>query len=107
VVLLVTVSLLSAGLLHHSQVARDNRALQDAIARAVAFIGDRAPAEFRANLGRSSTYEIQPGTIYRTCVRNRAGTRTYCVVVKRNLPFHRSVSFAGYEPNAALSQGAR
>jgi hypothetical protein len=106
VVLLVTASLLTAGLIHHSRVASDNRALQDAVARALGFIGDRAPAAFRDNLGSSSTYAIEPGSIYRTCVRSRAGTRTYCVVVRRKLPFARSVSFAGYEPNATLTQGA-
>ena len=42
--------------------------MRDATARAQAWIGDRAPAEFRRNVEELDTYAIQPGSVYRTCV---------------------------------------
>jgi len=105
VVLAVTAALLAAGLIHRPAIQASERAMQDAIARAQAWIGDRAPAEFRRNLRFVSLLEIQSGTIYRACVPNGAGTRSYCVIVNRSLPFERSVTFSGYEPNSVLGAG--
>jgi LPXTG-motif cell wall-anchored protein len=102
----VTLMFLVVGLAHHAQVSSDGRALEDAVARAEAYIGDRAPAEFRTNLVSAHTYEIEPGSLYRTCVRNRSGARAFCVVVNRRRPFATSVTFAGSEPNSVLSRGA-
>jgi hypothetical protein len=104
-VLLVTVGFLSLGLAHRPGIQADRRAMRDALVRAVAWMGDRAPAQFRANLDHLDTYTIEPGRIYRTCVANRAGTRTYCVIVKRGMPFAQSVQFGGYEPNRIFAQG--
>jgi hypothetical protein len=106
VVLTVTVLLLAAGLVHHASVAAGHRAMEDAVARAEAYIGDHAPSDFRRNLRSLTTYELQPGTIYRTCARNRGGTRSWCVIVNRGRPFAHSVTFAGSEPNALFSRGA-
>ena len=50
---------------------------------------------------------IQQGSIYRTCVPSDDRKRTYCVIVNDKLPFARSVSFAGYEPNEVMSAGTR
>jgi hypothetical protein len=105
VVMVVTAGFLVLGLVHHARVSSDSRALEDATARAESYIGDHAPQQFQINLGSADTLTIQPGTIYRTCVRNRRGTRDYCVVVKRNLPFAHSVAPAGSEPNAVLAEG--
>ena len=80
--------------------------MDDAIKRAQAYIGDRAPAEFRRNLEFVDTFVIEQGSIYRTCVPSDDRKRTYCVIVKTHLPFPRSVSFAGYEPNSVMSAGA-
>jgi hypothetical protein len=104
-VLAVTLILLAAGLVHRSTINSDQRALQDAVARAQAYIGTYAPNQFRVNLGQASAYELQPPMIYRVCVPNRPATRTYCVIVHRDRPFARSVTFAGYEPNSVLSEG--
>ena len=49
---------------------RRRNTMQDAITRAQAYIGDRAPAEFRRNVQYVDTFAIQPGSIYRTCVPN-------------------------------------
>jgi hypothetical protein len=82
--------------------------MRDAVVRAQAFIGDHAPAEFRGHsLRRADTVTIEPGAIYRTCVRGAATQRTYCVVVKTRLPLERSVEFAGYEPNSVFAAGTR
>jgi hypothetical protein len=105
-VLLVTAALLTAGLLHRPTIAAHQRALSDALARAAAWIGDRAPATFRANVVHMDTYAIEPGSIYRTCVASVDGARTYCVIVKDRLPFAQSVSFGGYEPNSVFAEGA-
>jgi hypothetical protein len=105
VVVAVSAALLIAGLVHHATVVADQRALEDAVARAEAFIGDRAPAVFRANLGSADTYELQPPLIYRTCVSNPQRTRSYCVIVDRSKPFADSVRPSGSTPNQVLAQG--
>ena len=103
---LVSAVLLLVGLLHRPTIIANRNAMNDAISRAQAFIGDRAPAEFRRNLAYVSTYTIEAGRIYRTCVPGIRTGRTYCVVVKTQMPFGQSVTFAGYESNADFSRGA-
>jgi hypothetical protein len=105
-VILVGCVVLAVGLVHRPTVLRDQRAMQDAVARAQAWIGFRAPAQFRRNVQFTDTYAIQDGSIYRTCVPNGTGSQTFCVVVKLALPFAQSVSFSGYEPNWLFAQGA-
>jgi len=104
-VLGVTVVIAVLGVTHRGAIEASQRATQDAIARAQAWIGDRAPDQFRRNLQVVSLLVIQPGTIYRACVPNAAGTQSYCVIVNRDLPFARSVTFSGYEPNSVLGAG--
>lgn len=105
VVLAVTIVLLTLGLVNHASVLADQNSMRDATARAQAWIGDRAPAEFRRNVRFSNTFAIQLGSIYRTCVPGEHGLRSYCVIVKTQLPFERSVIFDGYEPNSVFAQG--
>ena len=103
--LTVTFVLLAAGLAHHNVVSADLAALQDASARAEAYIGAHAPAEFQHDLRRLETYEVQPPDVYRSCAANPTGSRFYCVVVRRDRPFGKSVRYDGSESNAVLSQG--
>ncbi len=105
VVCVISAALLIGGLVHRPSVLAHRKALADAIARAQAWIGDRAPDEFRRNVAYVSTYAIEAGSIYRICVPSARGPRTYCVVVKTKMPFGSSVTFAGYESNAAFSAG--
>jgi hypothetical protein len=105
-VALVAISLLVAGLLHRPSVLDHKRSLEDAIKRAQAYIGDRAPAEFRRNVEFVSTFAVEPGSIYRICVPSASSPRTYCVIVKTKMPFPSSVIPAGYESNAVFSAGA-
>jgi hypothetical protein len=105
VVLALTATLVTAGLLHRSVIHASQRDMQDAIARAQAWIGDRAPDEFRRNLHVVSLFAIQAGTIYRACVPNVQNTKNYCVIVDRSKPLSRSVRFSGYEPNDTLASG--
>jgi hypothetical protein len=107
VVFAVAAILLTAGLVHRPAIQERQRDSGDAIARAQAWIGDRAPDEFRRNLQFVSLLTIQPGTIYRACIPSVHGDRNYCVIVNRNLPFQRSVTFSGYEPNSVLDEGAQ
>ena len=79
--------------------------MRDAVVRAQAFIGYRAPDEFRRNVRLIDTVTIQAGSIYRMCVPGAHGVRTYCVIVDTQLPFARSVKFAGYEPNSSVAVG--
>ena len=102
---LITAGFVVAGLANRSDIRSDDAAYRDAVVRAVAYIGDRAPAQFRRNAPHADTFTIQPGSIYRTCVPNSAHTRTYCVIVRRALPFVRSVVFDGYEPNSVFAAG--
>ncbi|HEX8977047.1 MAG TPA: hypothetical protein VF781_11080 [Solirubrobacteraceae bacterium] len=105
-VMLVPVLLVLAGWLHRPAIEDQQRMMHDAITRAISFIGDRAPEAFRAGVTHTSTYAIQPGSVYRTCVPNAARTRTYCVIVNTRMPLAHSVVFAGYEPNSLFAQGA-
>ena len=102
---LITLIMLGAGLAHHGTLTDEQHTLREAIARAVAFIGDQAPEPFRAMAAHTDTFTIQTGQIYRTCVPDRTLTRTYCVIVRPHLPLSQSVVFGGYEPNAVLAQG--
>jgi hypothetical protein len=105
VVVTVTAVLLGVGLAHRSSITGEQATMRDAIVRAQAWIGDRAPDQFRRNVKLIDTVAIQPGSIYRSCVPDAGGRRTYCVVVNTQLPFARSVRFAGYEPNSSLAAG--
>jgi hypothetical protein len=105
-VLAVSFALLIAGLAHRPSVLAHRSAMQDAISRAQAWIGARAPSEFRRNIEYVSTVAIEPGSIYRTCVPSiKDRRRMYCVIVKTHLPFGQGVSFDGHEPNDVFSQG--
>jgi hypothetical protein len=105
VLVTLTLILLVIGLINHSTIEAHRRAMQEAITRAQAFIGDRAPPEFRRNLEFVSTFTIEAGHLFRTCVPSDRRPRTYCVIVNTKLPFARSVTFAGYEPNSVFSEG--
>jgi hypothetical protein len=105
VVIAVSALLLALGLQHRQQIAADASALRDAESRALAYIGDRAPSQFRANLQSLNTFEVQPRLIYRVCVSNLPGTEDWCVIVDRSRPFGDSVRFAGHEPNSVLGEG--
>jgi hypothetical protein len=104
-VLLVSAVFLAIGVARHASIVGRQRALRDAVVRAEAYIGDHAPAAFRAEATRTDTFVIQPGTIYRTCAPSRDDRRSYCVIVKPKLPMDRSVVFDGYEPNALFGAG--
>lgn len=101
----LAVGVLAAGLVNHATVSSDSAALRDAEARAVAWIGFRAPPLFRGDLRGATTFTIQPRSLYRICVPSAGGRRTYCVTVNEREPADRSVRFAGYEPNAVFADG--
>jgi hypothetical protein len=105
VVVTVTAAIALIGLIHHSSVLAERNAMRDAMVRAQAWIGDRAPPEFRRNLALVDVFAIEQGSIYRACVPGDDGRRHYCVIVNRRLPFARSVRFSGYEPNSVFSEG--
>ena len=102
--LAIALALTIGGIAHRSTIEQHRRSLVDAVARAQAFIGARAPAEFRGNVSEADTVTIEPG-LYRTCVPGVHGIRTYCVIVNSSLPFARSVKFDGYESNAVFAAG--
>ena len=105
VVLMFSTGLLAIGTIHHADVLSDQRLLDDVIVRAEAYIGDRAPAEFRVNAAHTDTFVIQAGVLYRTCVPSRYRSRYYCVIVKPRMPLTQSVVPAGSEPNATFAEG--
>jgi hypothetical protein len=101
----ITLATLALGLINHASVMNDRAAKKDAITRAQAWIGARAPQEFRQNVAYVSTFAIEPGRIFRECVPSARTRRTYCVIVDEGRPFPSSVRFGGYEPNSLFSQG--
>lgn len=100
-VLLVSAGLLAAGLAHRGTAARDERALADAHARAIAWIGTYAPAPFRRHLALADTVAVVPGRLFRTCVPDPANGRAWCVVVRP----HGGVVQDGGTPNAVFQAG--
>jgi hypothetical protein len=105
VVTLVSLALVAWGLANRSSVIANRDALRDAVVRAQAWIGDRAPTEFRRDLALISTFTIEAGRVYRSCVPSTDGRRTFCVIVRPRLPTPSSVRFDGYEPNSVFAQG--
>jgi hypothetical protein len=106
VVSLIAAALLVVGLAHRPVVLTNRDALRDAMVRAEAFIGDRAPAEFRRNATELDTFTIQPGIVYRTCAQSSDGQHSYCVIVRPRLPLDQSVRYDGGEPNSMFAAGA-
>jgi hypothetical protein len=106
IVIGVSAALLGAGLVHRSSVQAGQRAMREAIARAQAWIGARAPEPFRAHLTPLSMLELQPGSVYRACVGGgvRSG-RSFCVIVNLQAAWARSVRSDGSEPNSLFGRG--
>jgi hypothetical protein len=104
-VLVVTFALAAIGIAHRSTISGDRATMHDAAARAAAYIGDHAPAQFRADAADLSTVVIQDDVMYRVCAANPNGTRQYCVVVDERRPLARSVTPAGSESNQNIARG--
>lgn len=105
VTLAISCVLLAGGLLHRPAVMADRAALQEAVARAVNYIGDHAPTAFQQNMARLVTIPVETPVLYRSCVPNPVGTRQYCVVVNLKKPFGHGVFYSGAESNLTLSLG--
>src|ERR1700685_2143792 len=61
---LVTLALLVVGLAHHAAADADHTDMDNAIVRAQAYIGARAPTQFVRNLAYVNTFVIQPRSVY-------------------------------------------
>ena len=64
IVVAVSAAILAAGLAHRTSLLANQAAMHEATARAQAWIGDRAPSEFRRSVVRLSLLEIQAGRVY-------------------------------------------
>ena len=104
-VVVVTLAFTAIGLAHHPTIDSDRAMMHDAAARAAAWIGDHAPAQFRADAGDLTTVVIQGDAVYRECATNLSGTRDYCVIVDERRPVTSSVLPAGSESNQTLARG--
>ncbi|HLI61685.1 MAG TPA: hypothetical protein VKV21_18665 [Solirubrobacteraceae bacterium] len=106
-IVLVTVGFATLGALHHAEIVRDRAALRDAVVRAAAWIGDHAPARFRADAGTLDSYVLLAGSVYRECASASGGgePRYYCVVVDERRSGPDAVHPAGSESNETLSRG--
>ncbi|HTW11952.1 MAG TPA: hypothetical protein VME01_04350 [Solirubrobacteraceae bacterium] len=105
VCLAITAIMLGVGIAHHPVVGADRAAMQDATARAEAYIGEHAPASFMHNLHHLETSVIQAPLSYYVCATSQPPGAHYCVVVDRSKPFGRSVHYSGSDPNNVLFQG--
>ena len=106
ITLAVTLALVAGGLVHQHVVASDSFALEDATARAEAYIGAHAPPAFQHDLRHLNTDPVEGApNIFRTCASDVTDGRYYCVVVNRAQPFGRSVHYSGTEPNWLLFEG--
>jgi hypothetical protein len=103
--LTITIVFLVAGLVHQPAIASTQRAVQEAAARAEAYIGIHAPAAFQHDLRVLDTAALQAPRIYRICAGDLADRHYYCVTVNLGEPFGRGVRYAGSEPNSEISAG--
>lgn len=105
-IVLVTVGFAVLGALHHSELTRERATLRDAVVQAAAWIGDHAPARFRADAGSLDSY-VLAGSIYRECATATRGgpPHDYCVVVYVARNGSGFVRPAGSESNETLSRG--
>ncbi|HEX7290232.1 MAG TPA: hypothetical protein VF250_03805 [Conexibacter sp.] len=100
-VLLVTAGVVAGGALHHRTTERNDAALVDAHARAVAWIGTHAPAPYRRHLELADTIAVVPGSVFRTCAPDPAHDRSWCVVVDEDGAVRRD----GGSSNAVFAAG--
>lgn len=105
ITLAVTLTLLAGGLIHRQVISSDSHAVQDAAARAEAYIGAHAPSTFQHDLRKLSVYQVQGSVIYRICAADVTKTRDFCVIVNERQPFGRSVRYSGAEPNWLVAEG--
>jgi hypothetical protein len=98
----VAVVLLAVGVAHHPAVQARARAFDLQAETARAFMLDRAPARFRANVGRMDTWK-QGSHLYRTCVPGPDARRSFCVFV--DTAHHPPVVIADRDqsPNSVLA----
>jgi hypothetical protein len=75
----------AGGLAHRPAVEEGERALATAIDAARRYAAHRAPAEYRANLARSDTWQQGPA-LFRTCFPGTDPDRDYCVFVRTDEP---------------------
>jgi len=105
-VVLVTAGLAAGGLAHRDTLARNRAAMAEALARGQAWIGARAPAEFRRHVALADVVAIVEGRVFRVCVpRPTDAARAWCAVVPTDVPYPRGIRYAGAEPNARFAAG--
>lgn len=104
-VVLVSGALLAGGLAHHAVVMRHRGALAEALTRGEAWIGVHAPPEFRRHAALADAVAIVDGSIYRVCAPGARPARSWCAIVRTEVPFPAGVRFAGGEPNALFQAG--
>ena len=98
----VAALLLAAGLVHHPVVQARARAFDLQAAAARAFVLDRAPTAFKANVGRMDTW-TQGTYLYRTCVPGPQARRSYCVFVDTRHDPPLVVRDTDQSPNSVLA----
>jgi hypothetical protein len=98
----VAAVLLAAGLVHHPVVRDRARAFDLQAASARAFVLDRAPAAFKANVGRMDTWK-QGTHLYRTCVPGPQTRRSFCVFVDTKHDPPLVVRDTDQSPNSVLA----
>jgi hypothetical protein len=98
----VAALLLAAGLVHHPVVQARARAFDLQAAAARAFVLDRAPTAFKANVGRMDTW-TQGTHLYRTCVPGPLARRSYCVFVDTRHDPPLVVRDTDQSPNSVLA----
>lgn len=106
-IVLVTAGFAAIGGLHHAQITHNRATLRDAVVQAAAWIGDHAPARFRADAASLDSYVLVTGRVYRECASAAGGgpPHLYCVIVFEARSGSAFVRRAGSESNETLSRG--
>jgi hypothetical protein len=92
---------LALGLAHRPQVAADEHAFRAQAEAVRRYILARAPAVYRANLGRADTWRVDDH-LYRTCVPGPTRTEAMCLYVDTSRPVPRLRRDSNPAPNARL-----
>lgn len=98
----VAVVLLAIGLVHRPVLQARARDFDVQAAAARAFVLERAPARFRANVDRMDTWTQGP-RLYRSCVPGPRPARAYCVFVDTRAHPPRVIGDHDRSPNSVLA----
>jgi hypothetical protein len=94
--------LVAGGLAHRPALQTEDTTRATAVQAARMFAAHRAPAQYRRNVGRSTTWQQGPA-LFRTCFPGPDARRDWCVVVRTDEPVPIVRHDPDQRPNATIA----